>query len=1166
MFSSVLRCVAALQVCWTMGIVHASEPQPPVNTQGVPKGVLPVTSSPANYANKWALVIGTNYGDAPLGQFSKLNHAENDAAAFYNLLVNKFGYEKDKVELLTASAATYESITKLMRESMLSSGRVTADDSVLIYFSGHGYRPVESKSSDGKANVYLLPHDARLTPEKLLDTSKAINITEQVEHLQKNCKARHKLVILDCCHAGALFELPGESIPPRSERLGGDDGAFKEQAFEAIVASRASEQASDGRDGHSPFTAALLRAMEALGRDSKSIDGKFRADELYGTLMRYATNGAMRLTQSPLCRRFNGGPGEFHFIVSPNAEFPVDLSDEDLKLLVAMVPSTFGNWWADEIPWFMPSLRKRVLPELVLTRSGGGEINRENLRVAALRALAKAEAEARQRGLGGAAGAKGKGSLDPTQKRLRLMRKLLTAAQGGDQWNEVFVEAVNDLKELTANPADADPTDLHYLAVLYQKQSDVKNARTTYKAADARYAELSATEKDLLPIWALCLLDQGVLEYGAGGVTGYQEAANLFRRARTVFENRTPPKPFEIFALCREADSYRKLGRFGQCDQLFDDALAVTREWDQRGEHLLTAAAHKHRAWSYMETWDVPAAIEDFKESKAILGKGENAKRPEGNIDRFHVEHGLAMAARFQGNPDVALAKYRALTRDIATAIRDLDNGRVDTPNHVELRYLLYDRMVNSLERQADCSLFNHDGDLAEAADDYRRAVRECDNIAPSARNSRRKELLYCQAIALGLPNRRGGNAGAPASVDLGLARHLYQEAEQINIESARDDRTEIARCLAWTLTNQAAPEAGPPAAVSTTQGGTRPPAENSQPCEDLRQLLRRMSERSVRHDLTVLERLMFSYRYLIESTSDSRRNYDMLQCADELLKLCRAACQAAYRPDDPDPNLLTYLRPYFEVAFLAKRSSLPRQACAKELIEIAWEATQGVPYDKAGCAETVLVAFFVAGDCHLILDSPGTPGDCFVIPEWTMAQVLSTKKSVVPLQLPIEVRKALAAVQTKTIRFCWRDPCRQIGCLHGTPNPQALTRTGYVQPATHAGTGTVSSVIQRTEPRRLLLDPGWRLKFVHGLADVTIREFNAVELEELTAPESIELPTANVIWPLIEGGWRRVAERWPMVSQKKLGSDDGQSKPRVDAARSNHGAPPPSRTRNRRP
>ena len=42
--------------------------------------------------------------------------------------------------------------------------------------------------------------------------------------------------------------------------------------------------------------------------------------------------------------------GEFHFIVSPSAEFPVDLSDEDLKLLVAMVPSTFGNWWADEIP------------------------------------------------------------------------------------------------------------------------------------------------------------------------------------------------------------------------------------------------------------------------------------------------------------------------------------------------------------------------------------------------------------------------------------------------------------------------------------------------------------------------------------------------------------------------------------------------------------------------------------------------------------------------------------------------------------------------------------------------------------------------------------------------------------------------------------------------
>ena len=52
-------------------------------------------------------------------------------------------------------------------------------------------------------------------------------------------------------------------------------------------------------------------------------------------------------------------------------------------MLHAMVPSTFGNWWADELPWFMPSLRYKILEQVPTTRTVFDEINRERLEQAA---------------------------------------------------------------------------------------------------------------------------------------------------------------------------------------------------------------------------------------------------------------------------------------------------------------------------------------------------------------------------------------------------------------------------------------------------------------------------------------------------------------------------------------------------------------------------------------------------------------------------------------------------------------------------------------------------------------------------------------------------------------------------------------------------------------
>ena len=63
------------------------------------------------------------------------------------------------------------------------------------------------------------------------------------------------------------------------------------------------------------------------------------------------------------------------------ASFPQPaMSDEERKIFLAIIPSTFGNWWGDEFLWFMPSLRFEILKTLPATRSGVNYLDVDALR------------------------------------------------------------------------------------------------------------------------------------------------------------------------------------------------------------------------------------------------------------------------------------------------------------------------------------------------------------------------------------------------------------------------------------------------------------------------------------------------------------------------------------------------------------------------------------------------------------------------------------------------------------------------------------------------------------------------------------------------------------------------------------------------------------------
>lgn len=969
-------------------------------------------ASEVAYPKKWALIIGIDYRredrDATLGDVAELKHAQSDAKAVRELL-RKFGYQDKEVVSLCGTTATADKINEQIG-AWCDSTKVGKGDSVLFYFSGHGHL---RRSPDGtRHRGYLLPIDVKWESDGQPNIGKAIDMSGLVDRIKNDCQAHHKLLVLDCCHSGAVFKMEGfvgNHGPYDHEQRG--EAVFRARAIQAITASRDNQKASDGRFGHSPFTYALLQSMESLPLWNANRFGNpaFTANDLF-VAMRPYLNGESY--QSPQYGYLDAEQGDFHFFPAADATFGEDrLSEEQRRQFIALAPSTFGNWWAYEVPWFMPGLRAAILEQKPQARSSVEDINRDNLLAAARSAqhlASKAKAEGKLAEL--------------FTKRYEHLDKLLNA-KGKEAQKEAFEEIRADLEKLRKDHK-AQEEDIHYLAVVRHLQGDFKAAKECYEEAIELYQKDTAKKAALK---ALCLLDLGFLELQ--NMDLFDEAVNHFQEARNVFERSInadqAPKPFLIFTMCREAEALRRQGKFNISEAKMQQALNLLRQWDREEATLFSSGIWKQHAWAYMEGWDFKSAAGAFGMAKAILEKELNQGRYEGKIDQFHVGHGLAMVERFQGDSAAALARYRELTPEIARTIQELENRREERPNAEEIGLLLYERLVNSLERQADCSLFGEKPDYAEAADDYRRAIGECGHLAVDNRDKTKIDILYRRSAALCLTVLARTHPGEPVPHDapeVDLARQLYAEAAQLGA-TLRDVkgmtslplRTSLARCIALACL-----QVFPPSADQD-----RKLAAEDKPVDALQKSLADVRRA---YDRDELERLMCFYKVLIDQRERlGYTRYQSMQHVSELLKLCRSAC----RLETPDPDLLGYLRPYYDCAFLAKKDLLPDQA--KELVEIAWEATRGTSYMKPTSIQPLLVVHCVQARCYLLLDAPAGLSKCFVVDDVESRQdLIDASQSKALIAMPDEVRRALRTIQQKDpqtrIVLRWRDPVLKIG------------------------------------------------------------------------------------------------------------------------------------------
>ncbi|MEH2229532.1 MAG: caspase family protein [Nostoc sp.] len=171
----------------------------------------------------------------------------DDATAIANLLCDssRCAYPIEQVRLLTGEEANATNILSALSWLADVTGK---DDTVIVYFSGHGMETPD---------YYLMPYGYNLG--NLQGT--AILGSTFTQHLQA-IQAQKLLVILDCCHAGGQAEAKGaikSPLPPSAiAQLGSSSGRV-------ILASSRKDEVSWTGQPYSVFTAALLEAMAGYG-------------------------------------------------------------------------------------------------------------------------------------------------------------------------------------------------------------------------------------------------------------------------------------------------------------------------------------------------------------------------------------------------------------------------------------------------------------------------------------------------------------------------------------------------------------------------------------------------------------------------------------------------------------------------------------------------------------------------------------------------------------------------------------------------------------------------------------------------------------------------------------------------------------------------------------
>jgi hypothetical protein len=236
----------------------------------------PAPKAPAS-GDRWAVIVGV--GRYASGDIPALRYTVADAEAFSQVLVERGGFKKGNILLLTDKTDRKPTL----RDMKWALGTFLArsakkEDLVVIFYAGHGAPEVDPRGAepDGLAK-YLVPSDA--DPNDLYSTALPM---DELQIIFDRIEAERVVVFLDACYSGAAGGRTFASKRTRALRV---DDLFLDRLARSrgraiITASRSSEVSIEVPElGHGLFTHYLLQGLR--GSADLDRDGVVVLQELY---------------------------------------------------------------------------------------------------------------------------------------------------------------------------------------------------------------------------------------------------------------------------------------------------------------------------------------------------------------------------------------------------------------------------------------------------------------------------------------------------------------------------------------------------------------------------------------------------------------------------------------------------------------------------------------------------------------------------------------------------------------------------------------------------------------------------------------------------------------------------------------------------------------------
>lgn len=249
----------------------------------------PLKSSNTTYR---ALVIGNNDYQDSHNRWRPLRTAIDGARAVAGVLKSDYGFD-DVVLLENASRSTIlHAVNGLTK-------RVGENDSVLLYYAGHGYIDVDTNKG------YWVPVDAQGNDH----TTFLRNSTIRDELNTIANRAKHTLLISDSCFSGSLLRGTTRGPVPAI----GQDRYYQQVANKKsvqIITAGGVEFVDDNynNSGHSPFTYFLLNELK---HNNKPL---ITASEVSTSVEKAVSNNSSQVPETGVLQGAGDELGEFIFL------------------------------------------------------------------------------------------------------------------------------------------------------------------------------------------------------------------------------------------------------------------------------------------------------------------------------------------------------------------------------------------------------------------------------------------------------------------------------------------------------------------------------------------------------------------------------------------------------------------------------------------------------------------------------------------------------------------------------------------------------------------------------------------------------------------------------------------------------------------------------------